>query len=61
MLKVKVFESRTNAEGKVEDRINAWLAENQNIEVVTVSQSAVANSQYYSYTTVILWYKELAS
>lgn len=58
MLKVKLFSS--NESIYVEERINAWLAENQNVTIVDIKISmAGGTSCIYSIYTII--YKTLTS
>jgi len=66
-MQVKVFSSKSFS--SPENKINKWLSENSDIEVVYVSQSQCgaicdAPDSYVDYKltnlTVIVWYKEKA-
>ena len=57
-MRVKIFSIKNlKNEQELEDKINSWLSNNSNIEVVKVEQSACGGSFNPSLWLISVWYK----
>lgn len=59
-MKVKIFVNEGDAP-ELERQINAWVAQNRNIEVLHIKQSYAYDGEHYMDALVSVWYLENGS